>query len=511
MNAPYLAPAQQDSIVYQHPLGVNPIIQKNQILLTTPQGGRVWIDRMVLRLWEAADQRRMAQVLADFGEQGARQDEVLSGLACLAEAGLLERKGHQAAGLPEIHQEGELVSIIIVSYNSRSWLGECLGSISRQTYSPLEIILVDNASQDGSAGWIEENFPYVRLKRLEKPCSLAQALNSGIGAASGRFLLLLNPDVSLQVDVVAQLVQVAWSDPNCAAVCAKLKLLWAPAFLNGMGNLVGAFSWGTDIGLGHLDLGQFEGTQEIPSACFAAALIPAEVLPSTGPLDEGFGMYYEDSEWSYRARLLGYKILAAPKSVVLHAFSSQVPTGTSVGLSQTKLRRVTCGRLRFISRINAGGYWLGFLLNYMVEDLLRALLYLVSGRWNMAGALIQGWGDYGCDLPQIRRDRKELQRRRQVSDRAIYRLQRGSPVPLVRAGLPLLTWDIICSHYAPLLLSGNARPVPEFEVAAMDKQESGMNSARPIWVRCFQILRIEGLRAMIQRLGREIQWRIMQP
>lgn len=471
----------------------------------------MWIDSMVLRLWKAADQRRMAQVLADFGGDGSRQDEALSGLACLAEAGLLERKGYQTASLPEIHQQGDLISIIIVSYNSRSWLGECLESIGRQTYSPVEIILVDNASQDGSAGWIEENFPRVRLMRSEESYSLAQALNRGIGAASGRYLLLLNPDVSLQVDAVAQMVQVARSDPRCAAVCAKLKLLWAPAFLNGLGNLVGAFSWGTDIGLGHLDLGQFDGWQEVPSACFAAALIPAEVLPSIGPLDEGFKMYYEDSEWSYRARLLGYKILAAPRSVVQHAFSSQVPTGTNEGLSQTKLRKVTGGRLRFISRINAGGYWLGFLFNYMVEDLLRTLLYLVRGRWKMAGALIQGWGDFGRTLTHIRSDRNELQRRRQVSDREMYSLQQRTPVPLVQAGIPLLTWDIICSYYAPLFLTGKARQVPEFEEVTWDKLESGTRSTRTIWVRCFHILKIEGMRALIQRLGRQIQWRIMQP
>ncbi len=94
----------------------------------------------------------------------------------------------------------------------------------------------------------------------------------------GSTILLLNPDVQVEPDAVAHLVHKAASNPRCAAVAAKLRMLWTPAFLNGLGNQVGAISWGTDIGLGHLDLGQFAGWDEIPSACFAAALIPSRAV-----------------------------------------------------------------------------------------------------------------------------------------------------------------------------------------------------------------------------------------
>ncbi len=131
-----------------------------------------------------------------------------------------------------------------------------------QNYTPVEIIVVDNASIDGTADWMRENYPAVVLFELTKICSLAKALNMGIQNAAGEFIVLLNPDVKLDNDAIKQMVKVACENPSCAAVAAKLNLLWAPAFLNGLGNMVGAFAWGSDIGLGHLDLGQFDHWRE---------------------------------------------------------------------------------------------------------------------------------------------------------------------------------------------------------------------------------------------------------
>ena len=102
---------------------------------------------------------------------------------------------------------------------------------------------------------------------------MAGAVNRGVENAAGRYFLLLNPDVELEPNVIALMVNAVQDNPFCAAVTAKLKFLWAPAFLNGIGNFVGGFSWGTDIALGHLDMGQFDGVRQVPSACFAGTLI----------------------------------------------------------------------------------------------------------------------------------------------------------------------------------------------------------------------------------------------
>jgi GT2 family glycosyltransferase len=463
--------------------------------VTTPQGGRVVLDGTMLEMWKYANGRPRQEILAYFKENGFQPGDVSAALVCLTGAGLLsfpqDTREEQTALSPR--QPGSLVSALIVSYNSLAWLPGCLDSLSAQTHSPLEIIVVDNGSSDGSADWLAEHHPDVILVRLEKTCSLAAAINQGVKVSHGDYLLLLNPDVVLDSQAVSHLVRGAQSDEKVAAVAAKLYLMWAPAFLNGLGNLVGALSWGTDIALGHLDLGQFDHWTELPSACFAAALLPVTALKSIGPLDDGLPMYYEDSEWCYRARLLGYTVRPAPQALVYHAFSSQVPGGTGGGLAVDKLERVIYGRLRFITRLLGPGYLLRFLIGYLFEDLLNAAMCLLRGRWGHLRAYWRAWSDYFGSLKELRSDRRALQSRRTQKDRSLFFLQRHTPVPLVWHGIPLLTWDIVSHEYKPWIeRRQTARP------------KMSLQRALSIW-------RAEGAAALAHRLGRGIIWKWMQP
>jgi hypothetical protein len=500
-------------IRYHAPANVQLIEDNAGVFLATNEGGRVKIDRRLLRLWQMADQKTLAEVLAAFRGTRVSAAQVRAGLACLAQASFLEREGYRTQPAPpeRIHN-GDLVSAIIVSYNSRLWLADCLSSLSVQTYAPVETIVVDNASQDGSAEWVEEHRPDVHLVRLGKTVSLAQALNSGMHLADGMYILLLNPDIRLEPDAIHQMVKTARLDTACAAVAAKLRMLRSPAFLNGLGNLVGAISWGTDIGLGYLDLGQFDGWEEIPSACFAAALIPAWALGEVGLLDEGFPMYYEDSEWCYRARLYGYSVRCAPAAVIYHAYSAYLPSEKTEVLTAYKLRRVTYGRLRFITRINGRGYFLSFLFNYLLEDLLRALGYVIKARLEMAQALRLGWDDYLRSLGELRSQRQVIQSRRKLNDRLLYRLQRKAPVPLIWQGIPQLTWDAVGSIYLPYFLLEQAHEVPEFDSLGQNPERQVEDPRKPgLFKRALQIWETEGAAELLNRLGRDIQWRLMQP
>lgn len=420
------------------------------------------MDATLLSLLQQADGRELEEILADFQAEEVTSDTVRAGLACLAEAGLLVREGEAPGHCTPQPVTGALVSVVIVTYNSREWLGECLSSLFSQTYSPLEVIAVDNASSDGSADWLEANYPRVKLTRLKRARSLAYAINQGVTVAGGTYFLLLNPDVRLKPNAVAQMVAAAQGDPSCAAVAAKLKFWWAPAFLNGLGNRVGAFSWGTDNAVGHLDLGQFDSWCEVPSACFAAALIPRAAWDVVGALDVGFPLYYEDSEWCYRARLLGYTVRVAPEAVIYHAFGGRVPSGDESGLSPGKLRRVAYGRLRFATKILGPVFLRSFFRNYLSEDWTNFSRAVVGREWGTALAYLGAARDFLIAVPALVRDRRTLQARRARSDEELFQLQEQMPPPLTWRGLPELTWDLVCSHYLPLLRSGRTRPVPEF-------------------------------------------------
>lgn len=499
-------------IVYRIPPGIQNGKIDNLPFILNESGGKIIVDKRIISLWKAADGKNLIEI-DSYSQDASLPDGIVRlAVACLAEAGLLNRDGYQSHEEGILNLQGPLVSVVIVSHNSLEWLETCLLSLTNQSYSPIEVIIVDNASEDGSADWIKKNYPRVSLIQIDKLSPLSVAINQGVLAANGEYYLLLNPDVQLKLDAIAHMVSIANEDQDCAAVAAKLRFSWAPAFLNGLGNSVGAISWGLDNGLGHLDLGQFDRWREVPSACFAAALIPKKAWDSIGSTDEGFPLYYEDSEWSYRARLQGYKVRTAPNAVVNHAFGSRLPVGVESGLSPAKLRQVVYGRLRFVTKILGSGYLLRFLCSYIVEDVVKFLYYLVLGRWQLLEALIQGWKDYLSSLPELRNERKNLQSKREVDDVDLFRMQTNIPIPLIFKGLPQLTWDSIVNIYHPLLVSGKLRSLPEFEngTAGMVPSKPSSEISR-FFLRIRDIIKIEGFDGLLHRSWRYIQWMLRQP
>lgn len=450
-------------ITYSLPDGVRPVSIQNRPLLTTPEDGKVAVDPLLLSLWEYAPGRSLDEIIAGFVNQDYSPQMVRSGLACLAEAGLLTRSGTLDGAVPQPDGvSGPLVAVVIVSYNSREWLEQCLPSLIHQTYSPLEIVVVDNGSRDDTLAWLEAHYPQVIRERIASAVSLAQAINQGVSKSpQAEYLLLLNPDIHLQSDAIAQMVAVAQRDPQCAAVGAKLRLWWAPAFLNGLGNRVGSHSWGTDNAFGQLDLGQFDHWRELPSACFAAALITRLAWQEVGPVDEGFPMYYEDVEWCYRARLLGYRVLAAPQAVAYHAFGGKTPGGEEQALTPRKLRHVVYGRLRFTLKITRQ-YLRRFLRNYSLEDWGNFTHNLFNRKWAAAWAYPASYFRLLVKLPSLLLERRKLQARSLVSDAALF-----DPVNMPANhswhGLPELTSELVAAYYSPLIISKRTKAMPEFD------------------------------------------------
>ena len=467
---PQIENSQEDLSIRYHAVSGTHLDQAaGQPLLCYAEGGRVAVDETIARLWQAADGRTLGQVLQKFEPDKLSRDAVSAALACLCEAGLLARKtANQPPVDPPPHQPAPgstaQVSVIIVAYNGVAWLKDCLPSILNQTYPSIEIILVDNASTDPDLGaWMKQTYSQVLFYRLEKALSFAAANNYGAGLSHGEYLFLLNQDTRLAPDAIAQLVCTAESNPRCAAVASKLKLWWASAFLNGMGNHVPDRSWGSDLGFGLLDLGQLDHWQEVPSACFAAALIPKHAWDVIGPIDPGFPFYYEDSEWCYRARVLGYNIIPAPRAVVYHAFGGRVPSGEKGGLSPFKLRRASYGRLRFALQVTSGSLTRQFVRNYRAEDTQNFLAYLKRGRIRSAWAIIGAYLDLYRTRPEIERVHQSIQVRSEVSPEAVFRPLAEIPPVLEWNGLPRLTWTDIRDYYLPLMLQGRTRKMPEFE------------------------------------------------
>jgi N-acetylglucosaminyl-diphospho-decaprenol L-rhamnosyltransferase len=454
--------------LYRHATDVEPGSLQGDPVFLLPRGGRVAADADVVAIWKAANGSTLEDVQRRCPTTGDGDAFVRAALACLAEAKLLQRDPPIVRPPSEMvpnaasWSNAPLVSAIIISYQSREWLDGSIGTVLAQRYPAFETLVVDNGSPDDPTPWVAERFPGVRTVRLEAGHSFAHAVNVGVAQSKAPYVLILNPDVQLDVNALRRLVAAAEAAPDCAAVAAKLTFWWAPAFLNGIGNRVDATSWGTDNFIGHLDLGQYDGIREVPSVCFAAALIRRAAWDVVGAADEGFPMYYEDTEWSYRARLLGYRIVAAPDATVQHVFGGQVRSGEESDLTPRKAGNAAYGRLRFALKICGRERLYQFARNYAAEDRANARAAFAQGHRALAAAYARAWLRVGRDLPSLLSARRRLQSARRVPDDRLFAPQEDLPPGLMRHGLPELTREAIVRHYLPLFLSGRTRAVPEF-------------------------------------------------
>jgi hypothetical protein len=353
-----------------------------------------------------------------------------------------------AGSAPEPPFAGPLVSIIVVNKDGSEHLSALLPSLVNQDYANIELIMVDNASSDDSVELTRRFFPDAKIVELDENIGFSAGNNVGIAEAAGEYVLLLNNDTELADDCLSRLVEKAAGREDLAAVVPKMFLWRLPRFLNGIGNSVRNQGWGGDNFIGYLDIGQFDGIEEVFSACFGAVMISRAALDRVGLLDPKYMFYYEDADWSYRARLLGYKIGVAPAAAVYHKFSASMNTLEP----NFKWRLVISNRLRFITKNLGKGAWLNFMRNYAKED-LRSFLRSVKHRdWPMAKTYLSAWVRFLAGMPGILSARRRIQKTRVVSDGEMVKLWPELPPLMDERGNPVFdigTVRRIYTHFLP--------------------------------------------------------------
>jgi len=212
---------------------------------------------------------------------------------------------------------------MVINFNGRRWLDNCLTSVLRTDYPSLDIYLVDNASTDGSMNHVREKYPQVRIIRHPSNLGLSEGYNQAIGKVDAEYVVLLNNDTEvLDPSWIRELVNVATSDSKIAAVSCKMVSMEDHSRLDSVGGMGIAFWRGLDIGREEHDHGQYDVTRFEPFAfCGGAALVKREAFLKLGGFDGSFFLYVEDADLSWRLRLLGYRVAFAPKAKVAHYFS----------------------------------------------------------------------------------------------------------------------------------------------------------------------------------------------
>jgi hypothetical protein len=218
---------------------------------------------------------------------------------------------------------------MVLNFNGRRWLDKCLTSVLRTDYPSLEICLVDNASTDGSVGYVQEKYPQVRIIQHPSNLGFGEGYNLAIGKVDTEYVILINNDTEvLNPSWVRELVNIAERDSKIAAVSCKMVSMEDHSRLDSVGGMGIPFWRGfVDIGCEEHDRGQYDGARFEPFAfCGGAALIKRDAFIRLGGFDGSFFLYVEDADLSWRLRLSGYHVAFAPEAKIAHYFSGSART-----------------------------------------------------------------------------------------------------------------------------------------------------------------------------------------
>ena len=214
------------------------------------------------------------------------------------------------------------LSIIIVSFNRKQLLEQCLESlasyIDRQT---IEVIVVDNNSTDGTADLVCTKFPKVMIKSNKRNLGFAKANNQGIKYSRGSFILLLNDDTVVLPKAIESLLTFMLSRPDVAAVGCQLRNsdgTIQPSCGEFPSILKIAWQTITRVKMKRMIVWSYDIIREVDWITGACMLISRTALDKVGMLDEDYFMYHEDEDWCYRARQAGFKIYFIPDGQVIH-------------------------------------------------------------------------------------------------------------------------------------------------------------------------------------------------
>ena len=232
-------------------------------------------------------------------------------------------------------------SVIILNWNGRHLLEECLDSVLAQNFRDFEAIVVDNGSTDGSLEFLKAAYgERIRLIPLDRNAGFGGGNNRGIEAARGRWVVFLNNDTQADPRWLEELAGAAGRHPDVPVFACKVLNYYRRDEIDTVGHLL--YPDGINRGRGRLakDAGQYEREEEVffPSGC--AAAYRKDLLDAIGGFDGSFFAYGDDTELGLRARLFGARCLIVPGATVYHKYSATGGTYSEFKVYHVERNRV---------------------------------------------------------------------------------------------------------------------------------------------------------------------------
>ncbi len=294
-----------------------------------------------------------------------------------------------------------LISLVIINYNNKSYLKRSMNSILNQTHENTEVIFIDNESIDGSFEYIKKEFKCenIRLIKNEINNGYAGAANQGIKLSRGKYVMILNPDIIMEPNFIENMYKYIETDESIGALSGKLlkydfnndKKL---NYIDSAGIIMFKNTRCIDRGQDEEDLGQFDKTERVFGVCGAAPLYRRSALEvikiNEEYFDEDFFAYKEDVDLSWRLNLAGFKNIYYPKAIAYHGRGLGGSRGGLIGFiknrkDQSKFLRGISFRnhLFMLWKNDVDGFSKKYKFNIMKRQFLLACYMIVFEQFNI--------------------------------------------------------------------------------------------------------------------------------
>jgi GT2 family glycosyltransferase len=322
-------------------------------------------------------------------------------------------------GAPDIPEVRVSAAVVIVNHNGGEHLARTIESVLGQTVSPHRIVVVDNASTDGSIAGFPARFPFVDLVALPENVGFAAANNRGVRMCDEcGFVALLNPDAFPEPQWLERLLAAAAAHPGYGFFASRLLVADDSDTLDGTGDEyhVSGLAWRRDQGA---PASVERPAGEIFSARAAAALYRREPFLAVGGFDESFFCYYEDTDLAFRLRLAGHRGLFVPDAVVRHVGSATAGAWSAFTVYHSARNQVWA----YVKNMPGPLFWI-YLPQHLLAGVLITLAYAAGGEGRAA---LRGRRDALRELPRVLAERRRIQRERVVTAVELRRVMARGP------------------------------------------------------------------------------------
>ena len=321
----------------------------------------------------------------------------------------------------------------MVTHNSRPYLEACLRSIFEQSCAPLEVVVVDNASTDGTREILARFDDRISVIYNSRNAGFAAAQNQAIAASAGDWVLVLNPDVALQPRFIEQLIEFSRLDGSVGTVCGRLLAIGPDLrppdqpLIDSAGIYFTPAMRHFDRGWHEPDDGRFRQPEYVFGASAAAALYRREMIADVSDgedfFDPDFFAYREDADVAWRAQLLGWRCLYVPEAKAFHVRSVWPGNRRAV----PAIINMHSVKNRFLLRIKNMGA--GLFRRFWRPATARDLLVVGGCLFWEPSSLPAFWHILKC-LPRTLQRRRRIMSRRRVSDERLAEWFSTEPVAL---------------------------------------------------------------------------------